>query len=137
MPRVRLGRPAFIGNGRADAVEKHLVTRANDPSSPRQWLYLCGPAEAAVQVELAGGPACVQTSMVESRQIEYSHRFEWSGGLPTDIRRLVELLEEVRTLRHHAHLDFAVVLDWYKIAEDGVEPGEWKNTAAGELIYRG
>jgi hypothetical protein len=127
--------PAFIGNGRADLVEAHAVVSA-DGGSPLQWLYLNGPVEAALQVEMAGGVGCVMDHVPDHSSSKFSHVFRCAGGVPPDVLGLVELLEEIPTLRQRAHVSAAVVLDWYKIPEDDVDPHLWANTEAGELVHK-
>lgn len=137
-PIVDLFWPAFDGNGRADLLEKFQVTTLTDrPDDPTQWLYLCGPEGAARQVEMVGGAACERLDVQESKAMEYSHRYVWRRGMTPGVRPMLRLLKEVRTLRRYDEVDCALVLDWYKVPDDDVDPQQWPNTASGELIYRG
>jgi pyrimidine operon attenuation protein/uracil phosphoribosyltransferase len=52
-------------------------------------------------------------------------------------RSLVDLLGQVLTLPPPAHVDFAIALDRYKVAVDGVDPNDWMNTEIGDLVSRG
>jgi predicted amidophosphoribosyltransferase len=54
-----------------------------------------------------------------------------------EVRQLLELLGEVISLPSLPPIRFAIALDWYKIPVDGVDPRNWPNTEAGELVNRG
>jgi hypothetical protein len=131
--------PVFMGNGRADAVEKVLWThRTDDPTKTPRWLYLCGPDGAATQVLLAGGRACHQIEIPKQFAGTYSHGIHFANGVPAEIWALAALLrDDVLTLRRYPHLDCAIVLDWYKEVREDVDPMHWPNTPVGDLIYKG
>lgn len=137
MPILRI--PAFSGNGRADSIEKHVwTTRTSQPLEPTHWLYICGPHGAAEQIRQVGGRRCVdRPDMPAAMAREYSHCFEFAGGQEPDVVDLVRVLEEVRILSPRSHVDHALVLDWYKVPDDDVDPMRWPNTPAGDLVNRG
>jgi hypothetical protein len=61
-------------------------------------------------------------------------------ALPLRFRLAVDLISFLQswlTLTDTDYLDFTIAGQWYKIPEDGVDPRRWKNTAAGELVFRG
>jgi adenine/guanine phosphoribosyltransferase-like PRPP-binding protein len=124
-----------MGDNRAASIERHLVTSSK--SSDQQWLYLCGPDQAAQQILQVGQSACSLTDMTDERRSEYSHRIVWPSGVPPEVLQLVDVLKEVLTLRKVPYVDSAVVLDWYKVPDDEVDPMHWLNTAAGDLLSKG
>jgi hypothetical protein len=129
------GIPAFLPDRRGNRVLRHLVTR--DEEGPRQWLYLCGPEEAAAQIEAVSGDRSIRTEVTKHYATQYSHRFQFDAGVSADIRDLVNLLEDVVTLTGRPALDFAIALDWYKAPDDDLEPMNWPNTEVGELVHHG
>jgi hypoxanthine-guanine phosphoribosyltransferase len=57
--------------------------------------------------------------------------------LTTEIENLLDLLTRAVTLPTPRGMDTVLALDWYKVAEDGVDPRSWSNTAAGEWVSQG
>ncbi|AQT79324.1 hypothetical protein B1R94_08650 [Mycolicibacterium litorale] len=59
----------------------------------------------------------------------------WPSGFPRGAQQLIRLLKDVLVIPCGDNLlDLAIALDWYKIAEDGVDPMDWRNTTAGQLV---
>lgn len=139
MPVVRINWPVYSGDGRADRIESHTWARvAGEPENPKRWLYICGPNSAADQIITVGDGRCFARPVRDSRSREYSHCFEFPDGRDAAVKDLVDVLEVVRTIAPRDHIDYAFVLDWYKVPpEPGIESSKWSNTPAGELINRG
>lgn len=127
--------PAFTGNGRADAVAKHVWTKRGE--LPIRWLYICGPEGAAAQIRRLAGGRCVDREVPDASKAEYSHCFEFANGKVAEVTELVESLKSLLTLAPKAHLDHALVMDWYKIPPDDPEIRKWPNTPTGELVNGG
>lgn len=56
---------------------------------------------------------------------------------PESAQSLINVLGRVLTLPSPEHVDFAIALDWYKVAPDDDASSEWVNTRLGELVHRG
>jgi len=50
---------------------------------------------------------------------------------------MLQVLQEVILLPSPANIDTAIALDWYKIADDAVDPWQWPNTETAELLRQG
>lgn len=124
----------FIPDSRANSIEKHLVT-TDMTHRPRQYLYLCGPDEAAEQVLASFANLCHLDNMSVRYAKQFTHRIRFEEGVTKNVLRLVELLESALTLTPRPELDFAVVLDWYKVPPNE-DSDRWTNTDTGELVYR-
>ncbi|WP_152563847.1 phosphoribosyltransferase [Actinomadura welshii] len=129
--------PPFARDSRANRVTNSVVTLLTNSQSAIRWLYLCGPQEAAVQVEMAAKNLCVPSSGHSEFMAQHTHCYEFDQGVPDEILDLVEILKEALSLAKRDYLDFALALDWYKIPDSAVEPKYWPNTEIGEMIYRG
>ena len=107
-----------------------------DPQQRR--VYLCGPEEVATQVRWLLESRSLKPTLLPLRDQdhEWSHRFSAAGPIPAEIRETMDLLTEVVTLPVRAGIDIALTLDFYKRPDPDVEPMNWPNTAAGELVNR-
>lgn len=71
------------------------------------------------------------------------HREGWThclvahGTVRDDVLRLCDLLRRVVCLPCGSGVEAAVALDWYKLADDSVDPHEWPNTRVGDLVNLG
>ncbi|MGA3526797.1 phosphoribosyltransferase [Melissospora conviva] len=128
--------PAFQSDSRANRLKAYEVGTSMTTTAPQQWVDLCGPEEAATQVELAFASHVKQVEVPEDRRSDWSHRFLLPQGIPGQLIPLLKILEKYFTLTKVAHLDFAMAFNWYKIPQDGVEPSKWRNSTAGELVHR-
>lgn len=127
---------AFESNGRADRLEKYQFLTRADVETPEKWIDLCGSQAIARQFLRAYPTQCVQVEVPPDEASSWSHRLYFAQGLPPRVATFVQLMTKVLTLVTHAPLDFALVLDWYKIPDPDVNPRDWSNTDAGELNYR-
>lgn len=125
-------------DSRGNRVQKHeflLVMKAGTVTV--RVLDMRGPGEAAWQIgEVAAGSGRARP-VPDSRRGTWTHRFEFPAGVPTEVRHLVSLLEEVLTLTNTPHLNCVIALDWYKVPDDELPPDQWANTDVGALINRG
>lgn len=64
-------------------------------------------------------------------------RLAGSGSPDPRVLDLLDLLRQMITLQPSPYVDFALALDWYKRPVDGVDPDDWANSAAGDLVHRG
>lgn len=135
--RIDFGWPAYSGNGRADVVDDHVWARKPDSDQQMRRLYICGPTSAAEQIREVAENRCFERDVPKARRESYSHCFEFPDGFCQDVDDLVGVLRNIRTLRARPHLDYAWVLDWYKVPEDGVDGTDWLDTRAGDLVNRG
>jgi phosphoribosylpyrophosphate synthetase len=133
---VKFGFGPYLGDARAGRIEKTVIAALRQDQTNKRWLYVCGPDQAAKQISMVGGEECYEVPMIDERRLEYSHRFQCPGGVPDDVKALCDVLQNVLSLRKLANLDFAVVLDWYKIPDPEVAPNDWRNTEAGDLVSR-
>lgn len=67
----------------------------------------------------------------------WTHILTSPSRLRSDVVELLNLLEEVITLPALPAVDAAIVLDWYKIPVDGVDPYMWDNSVTGDLVSQG
>jgi hypothetical protein len=67
----------------------------------------------------------------------WTHVLTSPSRLRPEVGELLNLLQEVITLPALSAVDVAVVLDWYKIPVDGVDPYDWDNSVIGDLVNRG
>lgn len=128
--------PNYTMNPRGDVIRNSQVTKPQQESRVR-FLQICGLPDAARQIQMCAGSDCVQVPMTDQWRPDYTHRFRAERGVPDDVLGLVKLLsKDLTTLRSIPNLDFAVVLDWYKVIEDEIEPINWKNTQTGALVNK-
>jgi hypothetical protein len=133
VPIVEL--PNYTLNRRGDFIKGHLVSVPQRLNQRTRFVQICGISEAADQIELCAGPECRRVPITDQWRAEYTHRFVAPNGVPKRVLDLVDLLEkDLMPLRGIPTLDFAVVLDWYKVVEEETEPMSWKNTEAGALV---
>ncbi|MFD6909301.1 phosphoribosyltransferase [Streptomyces sp. NPDC060077] len=127
---------AFESNGRADRLEKYQFLTRADIETPEKWIDLCGSQAIARQFLNAYPTKCVEVEVPLDEIASWSHRLYFSQGLPPGVATFAQLMTKVLTLVTHPPLDFALVLDWYKIPDPDINPRDWKNTDAGDLNYR-
>ena len=82
------------------------------------------------------GVGTKELPMREADERVYTHRVEIDGQMPAEVGSALDLLGDVLTLRHRDVIHVAVALDFYKDPKDGVDPLQWPNTAAGELVRK-
>jgi hypothetical protein len=100
-------------------------------------LRLRGPVEVAGQVQ-AIAPEYRITSVSVGTASGWTHELASpERTLRHEVRQLLELLCEVVSLPNSPPIKFAIVLDWYKIPVDAMEPRDWPNTVVGDLVSRG
>lgn len=100
-------------------------------------LWLQGPVEVVRQVVALAPdydvlPARVSAGSAWTHALQSPNR-----EMSAQVQTLLGLLTEVLSLPSPVSVDFALALDWYKVAEEGVDPYTWRNTAAGEMVYSG
>ncbi|QIK08248.1 phosphoribosyltransferase [Streptomyces sp. ID38640] len=127
---------AFESNGRADRLEKYQFLKRADRETAERWIDLCGSQGIARQFLSAYPNDCVEVSVPDDEASSWSHRFYFAQGLPARVGTFAQLMTKVLTLVTQSPLDFALVLDWYKIPDPDITPRDWPNTDAGELNYR-
>lgn len=100
-------------------------------------LWLRGPAEVARQVVTVDRSyqPCPPSMSVGPY---WTHAFmSPQPSMLSQVQSLLELLTQVLTLPVPSNVDFALCLDWYKVPVDGVNPFDWQNSRAGELVNCG
>ena len=126
--------PMFAPDRRGNRLERHSFEMAPDGLSHR--LLLRASSEIADQFQSI---KCLgYRASAASRQLEgWTHCLQAAGPPHADARELADLLSDVVTLPRLASIDFALARDWYKTPEDGVPPGDWRNTPDGERVHVG
>jgi orotate phosphoribosyltransferase-like protein len=120
-------------DSRGNRLEYSTITR----TAEGHILWLRGPEEAARQV-LALAPEYERLPASVTANSVWTHALSSTSPSPTpEVQNLLALLAEVITLPSLSSLEFAIALDWYKIPEDDVDPQQWDNTTAGELVSIG
>src|SRR5687768_8900968 len=79
------------------------------------YVHLHGPDEVALQVAQFLAP--VGGRMLEPATLDrnrWTHGYRFDGPYSQRLHNLLEVLQEVLTLRSAAHLDWALALDFYK-----------------------
>ncbi|WP_261675280.1 phosphoribosyltransferase [Streptomyces lusitanus] len=127
---------AFESNGRADRLEKYQFLTRADIDTPEKWIDLCGSQAIARQFLSAYPTQCVEVEVPQEEAASWSHRLYFAQGLPAGVATFAQLMTKILTLVTHPPLDFALVLDWYKIPDPDIDPYYWHNTEAGELNRR-
>lgn len=90
--------PAFLPDSRGNRLEKHATRKVRDSDHLR--LYLCGPNEAAMQVEwMLQQPGIEAIDLDQEQRLEWTHRFHVHGPIPEPVEQTLLLLQHVLTLR--------------------------------------
>ncbi|HET7425524.1 MAG TPA: phosphoribosyltransferase [Gemmatimonadales bacterium] len=111
----------------------------SDATSSARRVYLCGPTEVATQVRWLLDYRSLQPRELALRDQDrrhWSHRIHAEGPVPNDIRATMDLLKDVVSLPVREALDIALTLDFYKQPDPDIDPMQWANTTAGELVNR-
>jgi predicted amidophosphoribosyltransferase len=123
----------FYPDPRGSRVDSWTVTQPGEG----HVLWLRGPAEAVGQVTTLAPEYRLLPAPVTAGS-GWTHALRSPDlNVSRPVSTLLDLLTEVLTLPNRMNLDFAIALDWYKVAEEGVDPYQWRNTAAGELVHQG
>jgi hypothetical protein len=122
---------------RAHAERLHGHQLRQHPETGEGRLYLSCPNYVATQVETVLISRGIRTLTVSGlKDARWTHRYSLDS-LPSERERdCLALLETVVTIEPRAGLDIAIALDYYKDPDSDPDPMEWKNTNAGELVYR-
>jgi hypothetical protein len=121
---------------RWDSRGNRLAEWTTRPAGSGHHLWLRGTADVVAQIRKVAR---------DYRQIDppAGYRGRWthllSSALPlrTEIADLLDLLTRAVTLPSPRGMDTALALDWYKVADDLIEPRSWSNTVAGDWVSRG
>ena len=123
----------FYPDPRGNRVDSWTVTQPGEG----HVLWLRGPAEAVGQVTTLAPEYRLLPAPVTAGS-GWTHALRSPDlNVSGPVRLLLDLLTEVLTLPKRVNIDFAIALDWYKVAEEGIDPYQWQNTAAGELVNQG
>jgi hypothetical protein len=125
----------YIGDTRANRLAKYEFGGAMRTRSAA-WLDLRCTDELARQAEAAFPNYLRRVDLPRNRWGAWTHRYSLSAGAPRALVDFLDLLKKILTLTPTQYFDFVIAFDWYKIPEDDVNPNEWKNTKAGELVSR-
>lgn len=123
---------SFYRDGRGNRLEAWTVAA----SQSGHHLWLRGSDESVQQVRSVE-PAYQPAEMPRPAPLQWTHVLWAPGSLGHDTQLLLDLLSTVITLPELPHTHSAVVIDWYKIPQDGVDPYSWANTDVGDLVNRG
>jgi len=134
MPEFVIRFPACFPSTRGNRLERYEVVRLGGVTRIR----LCTSAEVgkhlgAVLTRL-GARASFGDVTDDEEFRSWTHYVEVDGALPAGAEDLLELLKSTLLLVVPPNVDSAIALDFYKIPEEEVDPRQWKNTAAGELV---
>jgi hypothetical protein len=127
--------PVFVPDRRGNRLERHVFEVAADGRSHR--LLLRASSEIARQFERMSGIGYRPTECAELASAGWTHCLEARGMPAPSTRDLADLLAEVITLPISRSIDFAIAMDWYKVAADDIDPREWRNTPDGQRVYVG
>lgn len=127
---MRIPFTAYFRDGRGNRLEDYEIVRG--PASAPAVL-IRGPVEVIQQLALLS-PECVIA--VAPASSHWTHRVTVPAGITTEHTELLDLLKKVLILATPQHVDVALALDWYKDTSSADDPNQWKNTNAGEFIYR-
>lgn len=134
---MRFAFPNYTINDRGDLIRDVKESRDANSDSPVRFLQVCAVPDAAKQITVVGGSDCYLVEMTDQWRQDFTHRFRAPNGIPDKVRELVDVLRtDLRTLRPVTALDFAVVLDWYKVPDPEIEPMSWTNTEVGALVNK-
>jgi hypothetical protein len=67
---------------------------------------------------------------------EWTHCLELDREVDAGMTDFLRLMAEVLVLTVSPAIDSAIALDFYKAPQAGLDPKEWPNTQAGELVHR-
>lgn len=105
--------------------------------TPARILYLATSADVVEQIEMVAaevGRSCQREEVRPNHKDDFNHRLYFPDGAGPAIKRAVELLQDVLSIRV-TNLDIMLALDWYKIP-----PSEdykyWRDTELGDLRSR-
>lgn len=130
---MRIQFPPFFRDSRGNRLEQVCTRSVQDSADIR--LYLCGPEEAAVQLEwVLQSSGTRRVALEEEQKAHWTHRIHVTGGLTDGARRTISLLKRVLTLTAKPGLDAAIALDFYKDTSSSDDPSKWKDTGAGAMV---
>lgn len=129
------GESVFVPDRRGNCLERHLFEIAEDQR--RHRLLLRGSPEIARQFEQLVGIGYEPTAYAAATAAGWTHCLEAPGMPAARVRELADLLSEVITLPGLPLVDFAIAMNWYKVATDGIDAREWRNTPDGERVHVG
>lgn len=138
MPIRRI--PPFPIDSRGNRLQRYEIRRV--PGTNERRVYLLGPAAVAIQVEWAlQNQNCQRLDILDDQQQEWTYRYRIDGPVSSDVRTMLDLLEDIVTLESPKYVDTALALDFYKDPDSHEDPMQWANTRAGNLVnlgkYRG
>jgi adenine/guanine phosphoribosyltransferase-like PRPP-binding protein len=131
---MRIELPAFYRDSRGNRLEKAQTRKVQDTDHLR--LYLCGPDEVATQLEwVLRRPGARRVALAAEHRAHWTHRIHVSGPLTPAAKTTIALLQRILTLTEKPPLDVAIALDFYKDPNSHDDPKQWKDTAAGSMVY--
>jgi hypothetical protein len=119
-----------------DSRGNRLIRWATTNIAAGHALWLRGPHEAGDHV-VAVAPEYVRLPVPSEARLAWTHVLEAPGPLRSDVAQMLGVLQNVILLPSPANVDIAIALDWYKIADDAVDPWKWPNTETAELLRQG
>jgi hypothetical protein len=133
---VKVWFPPYDEDTRGNRLVRSQIRKTEDGRERR--IYLCCCDTVARQVEQVLQPGgFTRLEMPDNLKRTYSHRYGVAGQLAGPVRGFLELLEEVLVLEVSASLECAIALDFYKDPDPDLDPRQWPNTAAGQLVNAG
>ncbi len=132
MPQTTFSPPPFCRDPRGNRLLRWQTVN----ESGGHVLLLCGPGEVVDQVSSVA-PEYVHLALSNEAKRAWTHALRVKGPLRTDVENLLQLLTAVVLLPSPPNIDTAIALDWYKLAQDTVDPWEWPNTEVAELVRQG
>ncbi|MFI7547247.1 hypothetical protein [Actinoplanes sp. NPDC049599] len=127
--------PPFARDSRANTLKVYEF--GGEVGDVPTWIDLCGPEEAVRQIVMSFPRSVRQVELPSSRRQDWTHRLQFISPMPPGFMGLIRFLQSWLTLTQTPYVDFAIAGEWYKIPEDGVDPYQWRNTAAGNMVNRG
>ena len=123
--------PPFRHDPRGNRLEWWATTQTQSG----HVLWLRGPIEAVWQIQ-AVDPAYREVRYVTDAR-GWTHTLASpEPAVKPAVRLLLDLLKEIVIVPSGA-IDLVAALDWYKIPAEGMDPYQWPNTEAGELVSSG
>lgn len=126
--------PAYRGDNRGGKVTTATLRQVDGELSDK-WADLNGPTEAVDQIMQRWSGAAALIGVPEDQKATVSHSLYFWDGFPEGFRDFVHLLQEVVSIPNPAGVDCCIALDWYKVADQNVDPAEWADTPMGQCIH--
>ena len=122
---------------RWDSRGNRLVDWTSESIGSGHHLWLRATADVVAQIRQVAGDYRPLDPPPAWYEGAWTHVLYSRLPLRTEIERMLDLLTSAITLPAPRGMDTTLALDWYKVAEEGVDPRSWSNTTAGDWVSQG